>query len=380
MDYRRVIVIGEDHYNTLGLLRSLGRKGLASTLFLLGNRIGLVERCRYIQDIFEVLIDDIIDKLLLFESADSYPPIVFCTSDEAISILDANYNKLKNKFCFFNCGEQGKLTYYMSKETMRSVAAACDFLLPKTWMKEQNTTLAACDYKYPCISKINSSVFGGKADMHVNYNYNDLLKNTLSDKEYIIQEYIEKDFEDLVLGCSSNRGNQIFMPGVVRKIRHYPDSNGVTTFGCLESFELHPELDIQTIKKFVKELSYEGLFSLEFVVKDGLAYFLEINLRNDGLCYASTSAGLNLPYLYYSLCDVSSTGLPPTSFKLNRRVYFMNEFKELNLLRDKKITLIQMIKDVLKAKCFFIWNFKDNKPFRFMLHNILRKRIRTSAE
>ena len=40
MEDREVIIIGGDHYNTYGIVRSLGEKGILSTVFIQGQNLG----------------------------------------------------------------------------------------------------------------------------------------------------------------------------------------------------------------------------------------------------------------------------------------------------------------------------------------------------
>lgn len=44
---------------------------------------------------------------------------------------------------------------------------------------------------------------------------------------------------------------------------------------------------MNTVRYFIRDLGYSGLFSLEFIRdKSGKDYFMELNMRNDGNAYA----------------------------------------------------------------------------------------------
>ena len=57
---------------------------------------------------------------------------------------------------------------------------------------------------------------------------------------------------------------------------------------------------IEKVEKFIREIGYKGLFSVEFI-RDAVGndYFLEINMRNDGNAYCVQCAGVNLPNIWY---------------------------------------------------------------------------------
>ena len=55
----------------------------------------------------------------------------------------------------------------------------------------------------------------------------------------------------------------------------------------------------EKIKNVISEIGLEGIWEFEFMVDDkGNLWFLEINFRNSTWSWASTKAGMNLPYLW----------------------------------------------------------------------------------
>ena len=58
-------------------------------------------------------------------------------------------------------------------------------------------------------------------------------------------------------------------------------------------------IQVDKVCEYINVLGYSGLFSVEFLLSNsGEAYFLEVNLRNDGNGYLPTYGGVNLPYHY----------------------------------------------------------------------------------
>ena len=56
--------------------------------------------------------------------------------------------------------------------------------------------------------------------------------------------------------------------------------------------------DGEAESKAADTVDYDGIFSVEFMIAQDKAYFLEINLRNDGTQFCFEGAGVNLPFLW----------------------------------------------------------------------------------
>ena len=172
-----------------------------------------------------------------------------------------------------------------------------------------------------------------------------------------IQEFIDKDFEYQLIGCSTSK--EIIIPGVSKILRPCKGSN--TSFlhytPMKEGF-----CDIEKCKEFVRRTGYRGLFSLEFLRdKQGKDYFMEINFRNDGNAICVTAAGMSLPYIWYLDClgkDYSEEKAKPIN-----PVYVMPDMAELKLLFTRQISFRDYIQDFRKTDRFMEYDSKDRKPF-----------------
>ena len=100
----RLIIFGNCLQNTVGLVRSLGEEGNKVTL--------LIEPCKksdcfirfskYVEKIHYLnSMEEAIDVLLTNYSNKPQKSAIFCGSDPTISLLDANYDKLKKYFYIF---------------------------------------------------------------------------------------------------------------------------------------------------------------------------------------------------------------------------------------------------------------------------------------
>ena len=132
----KIIVIGGNHHNTLGLIRSIGEVGLLVDLILepCKKNFRNVHRSKYVNRYFQLNSLSELTKILL----DNYgnepqKSIVLCGSDTSISILDNQYEELKNKFFIFNSHkQQGGINYYMNKYNTFDIASNCGFDIAKT--------------------------------------------------------------------------------------------------------------------------------------------------------------------------------------------------------------------------------------------------------
>ena len=162
-----------------------------------------------------------VDYLLTTFSNEKVKPIIYCGSDTSISLLDNAYDVLKEKFFIFNAkNTRGRINHYMNKVFMFPLAEKCGLTTIKTWHLKKSE-IDSANLIYPILVKPNNSLGGAKADIKISYNKEELLRNMHEGIDYILQEYIEKDYELNLLGLSLYAGKQILYPGVINKLREY---------------------------------------------------------------------------------------------------------------------------------------------------------------
>lgn len=363
----RVIVVGNNHHNTLGVLRSLGERGIKPELIITDDTLKFVTTCKYVGSIYTIHKAEEVVLILQSLKQSGAMPIVICCDDKSIAEIDKHYDELSKYFHLPNAGQQGRINFLMSKLEQQKLANKAGLLSPRTWRVYGNTTLPT-DVVYPCIVKTDSSIDGGKIDIKVCYNRDELQSNTSRSVEYIIQEYIEKEYELNVVACSLNNGKDIVVPGVIHKIREYPAKGGSSSFSVLKNCNEYPHLPLDGIKRMLELTQYEGLFSIEFVCKDGLCYFLEVNFRNDGNGYVPTSAGCNLHYIW--CCHKS--GVAVEDFSVHTPHYFMADVRDiLHVIKDKQLKVGEWLNDFRRTDCFLLYNRRDSKPFRVYMRSYL---------
>lgn len=359
----KIIVFGNCLQNTVGLVRSMGEAGYKVDL--------LIEPCRrsdcfirfskYVKEInYLDKLECAVEVLLSKYGSEKEKSIILCGSDPTISLLDLNYNRLKDKFYIFNAnGIQGRISQFIEKSNTFTLAHECGLTIIKTHILKKGDKIPS-DIVFPCFIKGSNSVKSNKGDIHICNSKEELINNLRPGVEYFVQDYIKKDFELNIIGFSYNHGKDVIIPGGIRKIRE--DLVRMGEYMVLEDISKFPGINIDGIKKFVGAIGYEGIFSVEFLCKEGKYYFLEINLRNDGLGYIYTAAGANYPLLWTKYVKGELNECDVKDLKMDLPFYLMHENDLYNIV-EGKVSLWQWMKDFHRSKAFLIMNKRDPMPF-----------------
>ena len=365
-----VIVIGPDHYNTLWLVRSLGMVNMCPFVIILSpNKKSFVVKSKYCLDYVIIPNEEGLFTFLMNKEFHD-KQIVLSSSDGVAMFLDSHLDILKDKYIIPNCNNnQGELSYWMNKDKMVAKAEECGLSIPKSISLTTSSYENIPKIKYPCLIKPEQSAVASKNDFRICNNAEELnlAISSIKDKcpTILIQEYIKPEYEYLVYGVSTD--DEIFLPGGLRKIHTCSNLNnlGMMTYACL-SADIPEQLgDFEIIKEFVRAIGYKGLFSVEFLVTKENAYFLEINLRNDGTCYITTQAGVNMPAIWVSSCVNKDTSLSSRVFK-RQYTYGMNEVNYFKYTFKFKY-LIQSFKEILSVRAFSFIKKNDMKPVAYKL-------------
>lgn len=360
-----VIVIGPDHYNTLWLVRSLGMAKIFPFVVILSpNKKSFVVKSKYCRD--SIIVPDE-ETLLSFLKNKEFEgrQIVLSSSDSVAKMLDSHLDSLKTKYIIQGCNErQGELSYVMNKDIMVKKAAKCGLTIPQSVSINPNSYENTQNIKFPCLIKPELSAAASKNDFRICNNAEELHCAIKQVKEtcpsILIQEYIKPEYEYLVYGMSCD--DEICLPGGLHKLHTCSNLNnlGMMSYACL-SADIPEQLgDFNKIKEFVKSIGYKGLFSVEFLITKEKAYFLEINLRNDGTCYITTQAGVNMPALWVHSCMGNDSSKLSRVFK-RRYTYGMNEINYLKYTFSFK-RLFQCFREIANVKAFSLIKWDDMKP------------------
>lgn len=358
----KIIIFGNCLQNTVGLVRSMGETGHRVDLLIEPCRRSdcFIKHSRYVNKIHWLRrLEDAPDVLLREYAGEKEKPVIFCGSDPTISLLDRNYDRLHPHFLFFNAGKQGRINHFLDKMNTFELAKKCGLRIINTKIISDMHDIP-CGIAYPCFIKGASSVKSTKADIHICNSEEELKQSLREGVEYLAQEYIERDYELNLIGLAYNNGQNICAPCVVRKIRDTVKRQ--SAFFRLDDVKEHPLIDLSKIGKFVKEIGYEGIFSVEFLYKKGELYFLEINLRNDACGYIYTAAGANYPLLWYKYATGALTPADTAGLRLRTPFYLMHENDMYNIV-EGKVSVWQWMRDFHRSGAFFVMNRRDPLPF-----------------
>lgn len=366
------IVLAQDHYNPLGVVRSLGEEGIHPIVILISEgKPHLVNKSKYIGKLH--LVDSIeagYQILMKNYVGHQQKPYIYTCSDDIESFVDQHYDTLILHFYFFNSGEQGRISRTMEKKEMIRMAVECGIDIPKTEVVDVGELPKSL--RYPILTKsVISTIVNWKGNVHICHNEAELLEayKTIRGEQIILQEYIEKKNELCIDGVAFN--GDIYIPIQSEYIRFTPDA-----YGNYILFQRFKEYSIfEKMKALFKKTNYSGIFSIEFLRdKDDNFYFLEINFRNSTWSYAHTVKGVNLPIIWAKSVLAGKLVTDDVVIKKDRFTA-MQEFTDFkNSVGGKQVSLWQWIKDVKGCDCLFYYNKRDNKPFwNMLLHKFIRK-------
>ena len=359
----KFIVFSQDHYNPLDVIRSLGEKNLNPISILYTPNPCLINNCRYVTKLHHVKSLEEGYKLLLSEYGnEEYKPFVYCSDDTTESFLDQHYDELKDKFYFYNAGEQGRVTWLQNKDNITTLAAEVGLDNPKKEVVD--TGVLPKTLKYPIITKVLASTMGAwKGDVYVCNNEKELNEayKKIKSPKLILQEFVHKKGEFCMEGFAINDGKDIFIPYMADYIRFYNNS-----YGHFMNMIPFPESEFKNkILELFKKTKFNGIFEIEFMKgPNEEKYFLEINLRASTWNYAITVGGGNMPYFWAKSMLLGR--IPYEEMKLrNESFKAMVEPADFlqNVLHNHTVSLVQWIKDVKATECYYYFNKNDIKPF-----------------
>lgn len=367
---RQVIVIGGNHHNTLAILRSLGEKGVHSSLIVLtGDKKPFTTYSKYIKrSIILRSYEGIKDAMYELKEADEKPIVIAC-SDRVSSYLDLNRDELREHFLLPESDKQGRITELMEKNKMSNLAAECGFQIPYSVVLDTHQYDTSY-IEFPCIIKPLSSIEGTKSDIFVCNNEKEFIQkmSLVRCPKVQVQQYIDKDIEYQLIGLSLKGGEEVIIPGASVILRQ-PENTNTGFLKYIPKCGFNYEENI--CKDFLKATRYSGLFSLEFLRgKDGKDYFMEINFRNDGNSICVTASGMNLPYIWY-LYNCSYPYLDELNYDGMREVFVMPEIEDFHNVMIGKLSLWQWLRDIKKTDRFMEYSKYDQSPFWQKLKTLL---------
>ncbi len=363
-----VIVFAVEHYNTLGLIRSLGEKGINPIYIAVKGKARVASTSKYISECHYVDSQREGYELLLEKyGREINKPFVLTIDDKTVSYMDDRFEELKDHFVFFNAGKAGRINEYMDKLNILEIARRHGLNTLRAY-RCKNGEIPQ-EIRYPIITKAISPVIGGwKSDVHI-CNTPDELKSAYKEIQadtVLVQEYIEKKNEYCMEGVSVAHGKSVLIS--IASTYNYLLPNYYSPYMTVGNMNEHAIQE--ALHDVLAEIGFEGIFEIEFLIdQDGTLYFGEINFRNSTWSYASTVAGMNLPFLWVE--GMVNGKLPEDARKeidkpFNAMVEPIDYGKRVD---TKKITIGEWLSDFKEAKCLYYYSKDDLMPFYEMVNN-----------
>lgn len=363
----KVIVFAQEHYNPLGLIRSLGENGI-NPIFISVKRKGpvaclsrYVSVCHHVDSVeqgFELLIREY--------GKEKVKPYVLFSDDMCIGYVDQHYDEVKDKFICYNAGCQGRINEFMDKQTILDMAKKHGFDILESVVVKSGEIPSGL--KYPVITKDISPTAGGwKSDVYICHSEDELREASqkITSPEIQIQPFVDKKNEFAIEGFAVNRGKEVFfgtaltwkylIPG------YYSPYHDVTMFKDKELGE--------KIRSLFEEIGFEGIFEVEFIIdKDDTYYFLEANFRASAWNYSSTVASMPLSYLWVKSMEAGH--IDPADEKEFEDFTDMCEVIDYGIRVDGgKVSLVEWLRDFKAAKGTYYYNEKDMAPFEYLFEH-----------
>ncbi len=366
-----VIVWGNDNYNVLGLLRQL-TPYIENVFFLINGKrkfcASVSKFCKKHKVVSS--ISDGLDYLIKLGVQTKEKSFIIATSDLIAVAIDNNKGSLSRYYYLCTTKQAGLLTKAYDKDFQYQLAKRVGIRVPESKLFFHHSSTAGVSY--PCLIKpaykeegvhhpFKTKICNDESDLR------DTQHQLDKNGTYVIQQYINKDCDLLVYGCRYDNGDVCYA-GVFIKSRW---SGGDGSYGILSS-EIPSCLDLRQLNDFLKEIDYCGLFSAEFGVEKGVAWFYEFNLRNDGTSHYFYQAGLaNMPlwWIEYNLnCASSSPEKEITAM-------FIDEIGDYDNVRNGVVGLNDWKKQYKSATVFKYYEKDDTLPYYFMMGYYLLSRL-----
>ena len=365
--HKHICLVG-DHYNPLGIIRSLGEEGIHPIVLLCAEHPKLVQHSKYIGELYTFnTIEEGYQYMVDHYSNEPLKPFVYNGSDDITLLLDAHYDDLKDHFYFTN--GQGSMKKYLQKYNITQLAVQCGINIPKEELLKVGEMPSKL--RYPVITKAATSAGGGAwKDQSFICDDENALKEAytkIKAKEILVQEYIRKKNELCIDGISINGGEQVFMP---YGCSYYNIQEGSYSNYMFFTPFINKELT-NRINNVIKGANFTGIFCIEFLIgQDDELYFLEVNFRNSGWSYAFTYGGFNLPFRW--AVSTLNNQLYTEDFHYREKFDVMQELSDFkDRVLKKKVSFSQWIREAKSCDCFLYYNKKDPMPF----WRVLRKKI-----
>ena len=365
IDCKNVILVGGDHHNGLGLVRSFARHGVQPYGLIVNPKGGgFVAKSKYWAFVEELRNDSEIVPFLLgaYRYISNEKTLVIPWSDGAAEAIDTNLDVLSEHFILPSiAGKQGEIVKLMDKAAQIELTEYLGLSMLPSAIVCLPIAQTDSPIEFPVILKPVMSTEGTKADMAICGNaeqYNEAVSHLANRgfQRILVQKYMPQRKEYVVDGAISENAVAF---SVVRGIRQWPPDFGTGSFSEYAVDDVTTSFVNEVLGK-ISGLGYRGPIDFEFFENSEGRFFInEINWRSSGRNFVSPQTGVHAAYMYY--CDV--VGIPYDGQYVNCVPgYNMNEATDAKHFIKRDISLGEWVCDVRRSGSLSIWDAHDLKP------------------
>lgn len=361
----RHIIIGEDSFMLLGLVQAMGKDGIRPDVVLSSpdyiSESYYIHRSRYIKTFRQVKTpEDALRLIIGLYGIESPTPFLYPLSETEIRLVDEHYDELKDKFYFFNGGGQGALRRWFEKINQCNLARECGFLVPESEIIIKGDLPK--EVPYPIFIKATNAVnAGSKSDNGIYHSEDELMAayKACQGETFLAQQFIDKVDESFFCGVSVNGGQEVYIP-LCRNFIRLMDRD----FGSYVRYDKITENNlVDGMISFLRKIAYSGVFDFQFIdSRNGLKYFLEVNLRFPADCKCIAYGGADLALIW---AQATLDGyLNQKSIKLKDNCFYaLDEVRDFDYSVCRGyVSKFKWLHDLLTSDVFFRYEPKDPVP------------------
>ena len=373
------------HTVALGVIRSLGEKGVPIVLFCYHDG-EMAHLSRYVQEVIRVPhpeVNEIRFINMIMEQKERFVGsfLVPC-SDETLVAVSRHKQQLTEHFVVA-CPDSEVVTRYIEKKYTYRLAEAAGVPVPKTCLPTcvEDVERFAADLEFPCLVKPSQSHLFYKRfqkkmvpvknrDQMVAV-YQMAAENHL---EVMLQEIIPGEDDAVVNYNAYTWQGQALTEFTSRHIRNAPYRWGAPRVALSEWI---PEI-LEPGRKVLQAIGFCGYSCTEFKrdARDGIYKLMEVNGRHNLSGLLAVRCGINFPWLHYRHLMEKKI---PQATTYRKGVYWVDMTRDLGYslkcLWQERYPLSVYLKPYLEPHVFAIWDIKDIKPFLQRIGFIMKKSI-----
>lgn len=303
------LVVGGD-YQGLGIIRSLGRAGIAT--YVVDDEPSVARFSRYATRAIRVADlrteDAIVEAVLAVAEQDRIRGwVIFPTRDEVVTALSRARDRLLEVFRVPTPGWE-TVRHAVDKRLTYALAERVGVPTPRTWYPNSVEALEsisngpwpllvkpAIKQRFIYETRVKGWIVNDRDELRERY----LEAAAIVDPaEVMVQEMIPGNGSTQYAYCAFFKDGRALGRMVVRRLRQRPaDLGRSSTF--VETVDV-PEL-VERSEGFLRELGYYGLVELEYKLdkRDGAYKLLDVNARTWGYHSVGRAAGVDFPLLLH---------------------------------------------------------------------------------